>query len=522
MRRLLVGTACVVALATALNAQQADGLQQAATTLGVANINTLEITATGRQFSVGQNYTANEPWPAITVKSYTAQFDFGSRSMRQELVREQLSPTMPRGGGAPFQGEQRQIQLVSGDVAWNIPAPPPPAAPEAGRVTVGQAMAVIGQPPPAPAAQPAPGNAVERSLFVATLTPQGFLKAAMANNATTRRGRNNTTEVSFTMAGKYPVSGVINAQGQVESTRTMIYQSIVGDMPVVTTFSGYADMGGVQFPAKIVQSQDGYPALELNVSAVRVNPMVTIAVPANVQAAAAAPPAPPAITVTSAELGKGAWYLTGGTHHSLVVELRDGSVIVDLPNNQARAAAVIAKAKELVPNKPVRYVVTGHHHWDHLGGIREAFAEGAQIVTHQSNKAFLERVAKAPHTLNPDRQQTARRGARIKTVAAMDRLTDGTRTIELYLMSGLDHTGDMLLVYLPQEKVLAMADAFTPAAQPNGALAPPAAAFARVLYDNITRLKLDVQTIAPFHGNRTSTVAELARVSGATPAPATR
>ena len=69
--------------------------------------------------------------------------------------------------------------------------------------------------------------------------------------------------------------------------------------------------------------------------------------------------------------------------------------------------AVVAKAKELIPNKPIRYVITSHHHWDHLGGIRTAMDEGATIVTHQSNKAFLERVAKTPHTLVPDRLATS-------------------------------------------------------------------------------------------------------------------
>jgi glyoxylase-like metal-dependent hydrolase (beta-lactamase superfamily II) len=517
MRRFLVGIACVVALAAAVAAQQ-DALQQAATTLGVANVNTLAITGTGKQFSVGQNYLATDPWPAITVKSYTAEFNFGTRSMRQDLTREQPSPTMPRGGGAPFQGEQRQVQVVSGDYAWNQPPQVATPAAEAGRINVDQALALVGARPQPPAAQPAPANAVERMLWVATLTPQGFVKAAQANNATSKKGRNNTTEVTFTLAGKYPVTGVINAQGQVEQVRTMMYQSIVGDMPVVVAFTDYKDMGGVQFPGKIVQSQDGFPALEVNVTGVRVNPDVNIAVPANVQQAASAPAAPAPITVTSAELGKGAWFLTGGTHHSMVVDMKDGIVIVDLPNNQARAQAVIAKAKELVPNKKVQYVITSHHHWDHLGGIREAFAEGATIITHESNKQFLERVAKAPHTLNPDRQAMVKGKARIKTVRAMDRLTDGTRTIELYLMTDFDHDGDMLMVYLPQEKVLGLPDAFTPAAQVNGAVNPPAAAFGKSLYDNIQRLKLDVATLATFHGNRTSTMAELGRVSGATPA----
>ena len=64
----------------------------------------------------------------------------------------------------------------------------------------------------------------------------------------------------------------------------------------------------------------------------------------------------------------------------MAIDQRDHIILVDLPNNQARAAAVLAKAKEQIPNKPVRYVVTTHHHWDHLGGIREGIAEGATMV----------------------------------------------------------------------------------------------------------------------------------------------
>src|SRR5207244_1115665 len=204
------------------------------------------------------------------------------------------------------------------------------------------------------------------------------------------------------------------------------------------------------------------------------------------------------------------YYLTGGTHHSLVVEMKDHIVVVDLPNNIARASAVIAKAKELVPNKPVRYVVTSHHHWDHLGGIRMAMNEGATIVTHQSNKAFLQRVDKTPHTISPDQLSRSKKGVKIQTVADKGVLSDGDRTIELHLLKGYEHTGDMLVLYLPKEKLLAEPDAFTPPPQPGGPLVRTAIPYAKALYDNVQRLKLDVQVIAPFHGTRTVDMAELA------------
>jgi glyoxylase-like metal-dependent hydrolase (beta-lactamase superfamily II) len=485
--RKIVLLPLLVALAVAGAAAQQGALQTAASTLGVANLKTLQFTGSGQNFSVGQNYTASESWPAVPVKTYTATINYDTGAMRVELLRT-MGPVMPRGGGAPFTGEQRQIQVVSGNYAWQVPvaapgAQAPPAAPNA-------------------AAQP------ERMLAL-WATPQGFVKAAMANNATTRPGRGGT-EVSFTVGGKYKMTGTINGQGQVEKVQTWIDHPIVGDMLVETTYTGYKDFGGVTFPSRIAQTQDGFPALDLTISSVMANPTFDAPVPDNVRNAA--PPAAPMVTVE--KLADGVYYLTGQTHHSLAIEMRDHIVVVDTPNTEARAIAVLAKAKETIPNKPIRFVVTSHHHWDHLGGIRAAMDEGATIVTHQSNKGFLERVAKTPHTLVPDRLATSRKGVKIRTVGDKGTLTDGTRTIELHRMQGYEHTGDMLLVYLPKEKILGEPDAYTPPAQAGTPLIAPAVPYAKALFDNIQRLKLDVQVIAPFHGNRKTDVAELGRSAG--------
>ena len=473
-------------LASAAPAQQ-NALQNAANTLKVSTIKTLQIVGSGANFSVGQNYLPNQPWPRVAVKSFTESINYDTGSMRIDLVRE-MGATMPRGGGAPFYGEQRQTQLVSGDYAWNLGAPGANGA--------------------APMAAPAPDAAPERMLAL-WATPVGFVKAAMMNNATVK-GNN----VSFTVGGKYKMEGTLNAKGEVEKVRTWFDQSIVGDMLVETTYTGYKDFGGVDAPSHIVQTQDGYPALDITVTGVTVNPAVDVAVPQNVRAFQ-----PPPVRVDVQKMADGVYYLTGGTHHSLAIEMKDHIVVVDTPNNEARASAVLAKAKELIPNKPIRYVVTSHHHWDHLGGIRTAMAEpGVTIVTYQANKAFLERVAKTPHTLVPDKQASAKNAVKIQGVGDNYKLTDGTRVIELHRMTGYEHTGDMMLVYLPKEKILGEPDAFTPggaAGATTTALIPPAVPYAKALLDNIHRLNLDIQTITPFHGGRTTTVAELEKSAAA-------
>src|SRR5215510_8890545 len=111
--------AAVCALAFAVSpVAQTDAVKAATDALGAGNVKTLQFTASGANFSVGQNFTPSEPWPRVTVKSYTASINYDTGSMRQELVRE-MGTTMPRGGGAPFTGEQRQVQVVSGNFAWN-------------------------------------------------------------------------------------------------------------------------------------------------------------------------------------------------------------------------------------------------------------------------------------------------------------------------------------------------------------------------------------------------------------------
>src|SRR5437870_4302742 len=147
-------------------------------------------------------------------------------------------------------------------------------------------------------------------------TAQGFVKAAMMNNATTKKGKGGT-DVSFTVAGKYKMSGTINAQNEVARVQTWIDQPIVGDMLVETVYTGYKDFGGVRFPSRIVQSQDGFPALDLTVSSATANGAVDITAPENVRNA----PPPPPVRVDSAKLADGVFYLTGGTHHSLAVEM---------------------------------------------------------------------------------------------------------------------------------------------------------------------------------------------------------
>ncbi|WP_085317179.1 MBL fold metallo-hydrolase [Derxia lacustris] len=469
---LSVAAAAVLSACASLSPVSLDTAAQALDANGVGSI---EFAGTGRWFQFGQAPAPGEAWPPFDVSRYVADIDYAKQAARVQIVRSQVVE-LPRVRPAPV--EQRADQYVLGKTAWN-------------RVATANA---------------APGNATAQPAAVIDRqaeiwsTPQGFIKAAKANGATLTGGFGGT-EVSFTVDGKYKYVGKLDSQGRVERIQTWTDTPVLGDTLLETRFSGYKDFGGVAFPTRIVRSQGGFPVLDLTVTDVKRNPALNFEVPAEV---ASFKPAP--IKVDAQKLGDGVWYLTGGTHHSVLVEEKDYLVLVEAPLNEDRSLALIAKAKELVPSKSIKCVINTHVHFDHSGGLRTFVAEGATIVTLKGNESYYEKAWAAPHTLVPDRLAQSGKAPKFQTVSG--KFEFGDRKVEVHEIVGSGHNDAFALVWLPESKVLVEADAYTPVAA-GTPVPPPANPYTVNLADNIARLKLDVGQIAALHGPRVTTLADL-------------
>jgi len=481
--RILTKALIAMAAFTLLNAPRAFAQDAAATldaatrVMGVGNVTSIEYEGTGSSYNFGQAINVTSPWRHMILKNYVADIDYATPAMREEMNRTLMD------GSMPFAGFQ-QTQAISGKDAWNLTVTAPEGA-------------------------AAPAAVLERQLFL-WLTPIGFLKAAAANHATVRtQGANKI--VTFKTADGHKFEGTIDAQNLIVKTETWMDNPVLGDMPMVGTFSKYSDFSGIKFPKKIVETEGGYPVLELEVSAVKPNGAAAFSAPASVRGATVPP-----IQVKTEKIGEGVWFLVIGGYNSVLVEFKDYLVMVEAPMDDGHSIALMAEARKLVPGKPIKYAVNSHNHFDHLGGVRGFAAEGVTIIAPAANVAYYRKVMLLPHTMNPDKLALSGKRAVFEGVQTKRVLTDGTQTLELYVVPLKTHSDGMIIAYIPREKILVEADAYIPmplnappTAKPDAYFLP----FTLDFYDTVRRLKLDVGPIAPLHG-RMSTWDEMTKMIG--------
>ena len=217
------------------------------------------------------------------------------------------------------------------------------------------------------------------------------------------------------------------------------------------------------------------------------------------------------MTVTSEKLGDGVYRLTtgAGSYDSIIVDFRDHIMMLEAGQNEARALAYIAEAKQLIPNKPIRYVMNTHAHSDHTGGLPAMVAEGAAIITQKNNETFFNRALNTPRTLLNDRLATNPKKVRIETVSEKKVYSDGRRSVEMYHIFPAPHSNGLLVAYLPKEKVLFQGDFSLPAA------GQPANDHVKALVSALEKLNLDFERYINVHAPATpQTKAELWKAVG--------
>ena len=459
-----------------------DVLKRASDAMGATNLKTLKYSDSGIGWTFGQSYKPGMAWPKINIHSHARTINYESGSMRDEIT---LSRAEPQGGGGyPPAAQQRNDEFISGTYAWNV----------------------------TPSGTVANPRLVTSRAHQMWITPHGAVKAAVRNVGTLVKPAKGAKvkgvpAVTFSESGRFVATVHFNADYLVERVESRIPDPVLGETTAVTLYSDYRDVGGIKFPHSIRQELGGFPVLELTVGEVTPNAPAEIQVPDSVRVASE--------KVVPDKVADGVWFLGGGSHNSVAIEMKDHMILVEAPLNDARTLPVIAQLRQLAPGKPLRYAINSHQHFDHSGGLRAAAAEGATIVTHEGNAAFYAKAFATPNRIAPD--QLAKSNVKPKFQPVKDKavLTDGTRVVEVHRIQGGPHSEPFIMAYLPAEKLLIEADAYTPLA-PNASPPSPPNPNDLNLIENIERLKLAVERILPLHG-RVVPLADLYTAAGKVP-----
>ncbi len=477
---LAIAVALIPHAASALAVDDADALKRVSTAMGSNDLKSIRHAASGIGYTYGQAYKPGMEWPKITIHSHVRTINFESSSMRDEITLSRAEPL--GGGGYPPVAQQKNDQFISGTYAWNQ----------------------------TPAGTVAGPRFVTDRVHQMWISPHGVVKAAIRNLATMKKGsaKRGPASFAFTEPGRFAAVMFVDANQLVERVESRFPDPVLGESNAVTHYSEYRDFSGVKFPGRIRQLQGGYVVLDVTVSEVQPNAAADIQVPDTVRVASE--------RVVADKVADGVWFIGGGSHNSVAVEMKDHMILVESPLNDGRAMPVIEQVRQLASGKPIRYVINSHSHFDHAGGLRAAVAEGATVVTQAANQPYFAKAFATHSKIAPD--QLAKSGAKAKfqTVADKGVLSDGARVVEIHRIKGSPHSDTFLLVYLPAEKLLIEADAYTPLA-PNAPPPSPPNPNNLNLIDNIERLQLAVDRILPLHG-RVVPVADLYAAAGKTPA----
>jgi len=429
----------------------------------ILEVKTFTIEGEGTNGNLGQDMTMDASSQQFKISGYKRSVDVVNLRARTEQTR---TPNF-----AFFQGPQPQKQIlgVDGDVGYNV-APNGTATRTSNAVAKDRRADIYHHP---------------LKIVGAALDPA----AVLANARTT--GSERAVEITTANGLKFTLA-IDTATKLPTRVVSMTDNTNLGDVAIETSFADYQDIGGVKMPARLAVKTDKYPTAEIRVTSQRTNADVgDLAAPA---AASSAPPitGPAPAVVTVEEVAKGIWFLAGQSHHSVLVEFADHLTLIEAPQNDTRTLAVIAKAKEVRPGKPLTEVVNSHHHFDHSGGIRAAVSEGLAVVTHKANAAYYQDAVGRAHTIVPDALARAPKPIRIVQVDEELELKDSAMTMNLYHIAGSPHADTLLMAHFPRERVLVEADVFSP-----GAAVQP---YAANLRENVARRSLKVDRIVPLHG----------------------
>ncbi len=484
-------------------------LAAVATEIGEANVTCMTYSGTGSSAAVGQTFenAVNIDWPRIdSMANYTRTINWAAGTSKETFDRKPgLNPASWKyglgwQGGTPTQQATRQTHVVNGEFAWHMDGDGPPVA--------------------------IPPEIAEVYRLDMWLNPHGFLKAARMPGANPvafwrweqiEKGRDGNVVmpvkmhvVAITMLGKYRVDATINPQNQIQRIKTTVNIPALGDFNIEHESTNHVSVGNVKWPTNWHSHQGWDDNWQFYRKSTGHNAYGGTFPDVQPNVCGEPVPVPRAVTeadwsrqVTVERMADGVYLLGGGPANSYMVEFDDFVAVFEAPGDEERSLAVIEEVAKLAPGKPIRWLISSHPHFDHIGGLRTYLHIGSTIVTHLLNLEFLNHdvLSYEPRTVKPDivskwPPTELAEGYNYEAVQERYVITDDSRLLHVYYVQPLQHVTGMLMAYLPAEGIAFQADLFDTHEPPKAAQLTAM----RSLHTQVQRMNLNVETLAPVHG----------------------
>ena len=155
----------------------------------------------------------------------------------------------------------------------------------------------------------------------------------------------------------------------------------------------------------------------------------------------------PPIETTKIDGTDNVYLFRNGNHQSIFIVTKDGVIATDpVAYGKPTGGQAYVDAIKKVTDKPIKYVIYSHHHYDHIAGGKALKDAGARFIAHKNATERL-KLLKDPNTVIPD-ESVSNRGKTIKL---------GGTTLELKYV-GLNHSDSTLVMRLPKEKIIFVVD----------------------------------------------------------------
>jgi len=221
---------------------------------------------------------------------------------------------------------------------------------------------------------------------------------------------------------------------------------------------------------------------------------------------------PPGGSLKLTEIAPNVHHITGGTHNSLAVVMKDGIVVFDAPTGDAQSQWTMETLRAKF-NKPVKSLVLTHHHSDHTAGARVYMAERVSLIVPSPDRKYFALMSLTQRPV-PDELEKRKVSAEITEVRDQLELKDDSVEIRLHRVPN-PHSDGMLIAHINPGNIVYETDLWTPGSE--GGRSPTSMALANALR------KLEIQNARIVGGHGTmATQAEFDRMVAekGPPAPA--